>query len=189
MRNIKYLDKQQVEDMLKIIQQWDIRDKLMIYFSLFAGLRAGEVVGLNCSDVWNNISTYTGIDLRPEIAKGHKAAYIPLKDSIITLLEQYRIIVHPHPVCATVMIPLFKSKITGARLTRDMFYKIVTKATLLATGQKLGPHTLRHTFATMLMKKADLKTVQAALRHESILSTEIYLHASKDDIREGVNKL
>ena len=57
------------------------------------------------------------------------------------------------------------------------------KATLQVLGRSYSPHALRHTFATRLMRKSDIRTVQEALVHSSLSSTQIYTHPGKDGMR------
>ena len=74
----------------------------------------------------------------------------------------------------------------GRRLTRVMIFTIIRKCAAAAGITKtVGPHTLRHSFATHLLQGgADIRAVQELLGHESILTTEIYTHLEMDDLRQ-----
>ena len=74
----------------------------------------------------------------------------------------------------------------GKRLTRNMIFIIVKQLAEEAGIQKnISPHTFRHSFATHLIEGgADLRAVQEMLGHESITTTEIYLHLDRDYLKE-----
>lgn len=76
----------------------------------------------------------------------------------------------------------------GRRLTRVMIYYIVRDLALMAGVRKpISPHTLRHSFATHLLEGgANLRAIQQMLGHESIATTELYLHLDKSQLREEI---
>jgi len=54
---------------------------------------------------------------------------------------------------------------------------------------RVSPHTLRHTFATRLLSVADVRTVQLALGHKSILTTQLYTHPTIEELAIAINKI
>ena len=78
----------------------------------------------------------------------------------------------------------------GRRLTRSMIFKIISDASKsVILEKKISPHTLRHSFATHLLKNgADLRTIQLILGHESITTTEIYTHLDTFHLEEVLKK-
>ena len=78
----------------------------------------------------------------------------------------------------------------GRRLTRSMIYKIINDASLnIDLKKKISPHTLRHSYATHLIRNgADLRTIQIILGHESITTTEIYTHLDTHHLKEVLKK-
>jgi integrase/recombinase XerD len=76
----------------------------------------------------------------------------------------------------------------GAALTRSMVFRIVKELAALAGIQKtISPHTFRHSFATHLLEGgANLRVIQQMLGHESIQTTEIYMHMDKTYLREQI---
>ena len=70
-----------------------------------------------------------------------------------------------------------------------IFTIIKNLATKIELNKNISPHTLRHSFATHLLENgADLRSIQLMLGHESITTTEIYVHLDRKFLTEVVNK-
>jgi len=78
----------------------------------------------------------------------------------------------------------------GKQLSRAMIFTIVKTLALEAGIQKnISPHTFRHSFATHLLENgADLRAIQMMLGHESITTTEIYMHVDKSHLKDAMLK-
>jgi integrase/recombinase XerD len=74
----------------------------------------------------------------------------------------------------------------GHKLSRSMVFKIIKEQALLAgINKNIGPHTLRHSFATHLLEGgANLRVIQQMLGHENIQTTEIYTHLDSAYLRQ-----
>ena len=148
------------------------RDTAILETIYSAGLRIGELVGLNVHDVDEDDGT-----LRV-LGKGKKERLVPLGTIAADAVEAYlhrreqTFPVGPGPDAA-----LFVNK-NGARLSARSVRRMLEKY-LRRIGLPAGvtPHTLRHSFAThMLNRGADLRSVQELLGHKSISTTQIYTH-------------
>ena len=159
---------------------------LAIFEMLYAcGLRVSEILQLRLSDMFLNEGFIR------VIGKGQKTRLVPIGPYSIKRLEGYlenRVSEYqPQPLYEDV---LFLNR-RGRSLTRAMIFTL-TKQIVEKTRIKkeISPHTFRHCFATHLLENgADLRAIQLMLGHESITTTEIYLHSSVEKLRDTIEKL
>ena len=136
------------------------------------GLRVSELVNLEVSNVYLT-EQYVVVN-----GKGNKQRIVPMSpvaiDRILKYMRQVRSKTEIKPGEDNI---LFLNR-RGARLTRQMIFTIIRRLALAADIRKtISPHTLRHSFATHLLEGgANLRAIQQMLGHESISTTEIYLH-------------
>ena len=120
--------------------------------------------------------------------KGNKERLVPLSPVCISALENYiagsRADVTPKPGEDRY---LFLSR-RGTRLTRQMIFTILRRlADSAGITKTISPHTLRHSFATHLLEGgANLRAIQQMLGHESISTTEIYIHLDRSHLRDEI---
>lgn len=147
------------------------------------GLRVSELCGLQIShiDFRNAVMLIQG--------KGSKERLIPVNDTALELLRQYiydgdRDSVDINPADADIV---FLNR-RGRHLTRVMIFYILRDAAARAGIDKtISPHTLRHSFATHLLEGgANLRAIQQMLGHESISTTQIYLHIENSRLRQEI---
>ena len=122
------------------------------------------------------------------IGKGNKHRFVPIHFTTQKLINSYikhfRNIMRPNKGFEDT---LFLNR-RGNGLTRQMVFTILKQlAVKLDLNKKISPHTLRHSFATHLLKGgADLRVIQQMLGHESITTTEVYVHLDKSFLQEVV---
>ena len=155
-----------------------LRNEAIIETLYGSGLRVSELVDLRISR----------LDLDSEVmiveGKGSKQRMVPMSPSSVSLIREYL----PRRARQTVKPSgedvLFLNR-RGAPLTRVMvFYIIRDLAALAGIEKKVSPHTMRHSFATHLLEGgANLRAIQEMLGHESIATTEIYLHLDRSTLR------
>lgn len=146
------------------------------------GLRVSELVNLRISDYHPD----DGFII--VLGKGSKQRLVPIDDvaikEIAKYIETYRNHLKIKPGEEDI---LFLNR-RGHRLTRTMIFYIIKRLCESAGIKKeISPHTLRHSFATHLLEGgANLRAIQQMLGHESITTTEIYLHIDRNRLRNEI---
>lgn len=153
------------------------RDLAILELFYSCGLRVSELANLTLSDV---ILSEGMLRVR---GKGRKVRIVPMGGIAIEVLNNWLKIRNLKKSCSTA---IFISN-RGKSLSRVAIWKIVKfYATLAGFGDKVSPHTFRHSFATHLLNRgADLRSVQELLGHASISTTQIYTHVSVDRISQA----
>ena len=174
----------------KILSLIDLKSKTgkrniaIIELLYSCGLRVSELVELKISDLFfkESLIKVTG--------KGNKERFVPISKQaqkyILCYLTELRNI--------SKIKPGFEDTVflneRGSKLSRIMIFIIIKKLkNISGIKKKIGPHTLRHSFATHLIQNgADLITIQKMMGHESITTTERYLHVDKKHLIKSVLK-
>jgi integrase/recombinase XerD len=181
------LAEEEVERLLESASHGDSpearRDYTMLELLYATGMRVTELVSLNLGD----IDLQTG-QIRC-FGKGSKERMIPIHPKAVTVLRSY--IEEARLAIANVKSgdAVFLNR-RGERLTRQGFW-LILKGHAKAAGldSKITPHTLRHSFAThMLRGGAPLRHVQELLGHASITTTQVYTHLTDDHVRAEYDK-
>ena len=150
------------------------RDRTMLLLTAQTGLRVSELTGLSCQD----IVLGTGAHVHCQ-GKGRKHRCTPLRPETAKMLEAW---LRERRGCP--QDPLFPS-IRGGKLSRDAIERLVAKYTALAARKcpslrrkKVSPHALRHGAAMDLLQNGvDRSVIALWLGHESVETTQMYLHA------------
>ena len=158
------------------------RNRTILETLYSCGLRVSELINLKCSKLFleDGFLIVTG--------KGNKERAVPLNKILIKYLKNYIRLIRSHQDIATGHEDYVFLNNRGKQLTRMMIFTIVKKYTEKSGIKKnISPHTFRHSFATHLLQGgADLRAIQTMLGHESISTTEIYMHIDKDFVRQEI---
>ena len=151
------------------------RNKAMLETLYSCGLRVSELISLKISDLFfdEGFIKVTG--------KGNKQRFVPISPSTQKYIETYKDLIRNHSsVQKGFEDTLFLNR-RGKQLTRAMVFTIIKDLALKINLKKtISPHTFRHSFATHLLENgADLRAIQLMLGHESITTTEIYMHLDR----------
>lgn len=160
------------------------RNRAMLETLYGCGLRVSELVGLKISDLFfeEGFIKITG--------KGNKQRFVPIAPVTMKYINLYKDRVRPfHKIQRGFEDTLFLNR-HGRQLTRAMVFTILRNlAAEIGLRKTISPHTLRHSFATHLLENgADLRSIQQMLGHESITTTEIYVHLDRRHLTRVVNE-
>ena len=159
------------------------RNRAMLETLYGCGLRVSELVALKISDLFfdEGFIKVTG--------KGNKQRFVPIGEITQQYINKYKstdrnklIIKKGHEDT------LFLNR-RGSQLTRAMIFTIIKSlAVKINLNKAISPHTFRHSFATHLLENgADLRSIQLMLGHESITTTEIYVHLDRKHLSQIIN--
>ena len=153
------------------------RDRMILEMFYTTGMRLSELLGLNDVDV--DLSTR----LIKVTGKRNKQRLIPFGDE---LAEDLLIYIKVRDDAFPDGTEAFFVRKNGERMYPMQVYRIVKRnLSKVVTLKKRSPHVLRHTFATaMLNDNAELRAVQALLGHESLATTEVYTHATFEELKK-----
>lgn len=177
----KALTQAQLESILNaadLTKPSGVRDRAVMELIYGAGLRVSEAVSVEREAVDLN-----GGAIRVTGKRG-KTRWVPLPEQTVHWLKLY--LQDSRPKLATKPTSLLIVSDHGKPLRRERVYvRLGELARLGGFDQKIGPHTLRHTYAVHLLKGgADLRAVQELLGHESIATTQIYTQLDLDEVRK-----
>lgn len=186
-RQVEVLAREELEAMFNTVdvtKRNGLRDIAILHLLYSTGLRVSELSNLNRKDV--NLETR---EFRI-VGKGRKARIVFVSDTAADHVERYLESRNDN------WLPLFVSNSNRSgqpsllgeerRLEPQAIERVVRNiATQAGIVKKVTPHTLRHTFATELLKNgADIRSVQEMLGHASITTTQIYTHLTNKRLRE-----
>lgn len=177
------LSEEEINDLIKAVDlshPQGERNRTILETMYSCGLRVSEVTTLRISDLFfdEGFIKITG--------KGNKQRFVPIHYSaqkyISIYIDEIRCHIQPQKGFEDT---LFLNR-RGKGLTRQMIFTILKNlAVKINLNKKISPHTLRHSFATHLLKNgADLRAIQQMLGHESITTTEVYVHLDKSFLKE-----
>ena len=160
------------------------RNRAILETLYSCGLRVSELTNLKISDLFfeEGFIKVTG--------KGNKQRFVPVGKST----EKY-ILIYKEQIRSHIAIQkgfedtLFLNR-RGKQLTRAMIFTIIKDlAVKINLSKTISPHTFRHSFATHLLENgADLRSIQLMLGHESITTTEVYMHLDRSHLAQVMTK-
>jgi len=166
----KFLSYEEIKSGLLLVDKTTIvglRDYALIMFLYATGTRISEALALSRDDI-------DGEWLHVLHAKGEKERIVPIAKVARDAIDDYLAVLKYEK-------DFIWQNYKGGKLSRISAYKITQKYL------GVSPHVLRHSYATSLIRGgADLRVVQELLGHSSLLTTQIYTHIQKQDLKETV---
>ena len=181
----EFIREKHMEDLDRIMSNSlefsDIRNELIISFLYELGLRRSELIGLQDSDI-----NFDRLTIKV-LGKGNKERIIPMSSDLSKKIENYlsvRIQEFDEP-CPSLFVTD-----KGKKLYPKFVYNLCTNyLKSVSSNQYLGPHVLRHTFATHLANNgADLNAIKELMGHSSLAATQVYMHNTIEKLKEIYSK-
>ncbi|MDB9732930.1 site-specific tyrosine recombinase XerD [Polaribacter sp.] len=146
------------------------------------GLRVSEAITLKNSDLFFEEGFIR------VLGKGNKERYVPIHENAQSYITMYQKAIRSHILPQKGFEDTLFLNRRGKGLSRQMIFMILKDlAFKIDLKKKISPHTLRHSFATHLLQNgADLRAIQQMLGHESITTTEVYVHVDKSYLKQIV---
>jgi site-specific recombinase XerD len=179
-REVEFLELEEVQRLIGAVKGdrlEHLRDRAILELLFSTGLRVSELCGLDVE----NVNLKNGeFSIR---GKGEKLRLVFLSASSKIALNEY--LARRKDVSPALFVSLARNCATD-RLSARSVERIVKKYSVRAgLVKKISPHTLRHSFATDLLRNgADIRSVQAMLGHSSITTTQIYTHVTNKHLKE-----
>ncbi len=160
------------------------RNRAMLETLYGCGLRVSELIDLRISDL------YFEEDFIKVTGKGNKQRFVPISGVNKKYIDLYRKEVRVHLSIQKGFEDVVFLNRRGKKLSRAMVFTIIKQLSeVIGLHKTISPHTFRHSFATHLLENgADLRAIQQMLGHESITTTEVYMHVDRTHLAEVMNK-
>ncbi len=157
------------------------RNHAIISLFLATGARLSELIGLDIGDV----------DFKQKsvklLRKGGDEQTLPLSDELIRSLREYMPL-RRRRTCSRALFISTRNRRIGHSTVWRLVKKLCEQARI--RKQRMGPHVLRHTFATALLSKGEnLRNIQTLMNHKSLATTAMYLHTRDVELMKAVNKI
>lgn len=175
----EFLTLEEVSSLLnfEVNNEFEARNKAILELLYSSGLRISELTSLELSNI--------DLDecLIRVMGKGSKERIVPLGDYAIDALKEYIYFYRPMLNKNNSSYVFLNNR--GGVLSRQFIFKVIKEECIKKGIRKnVSPHTLRHTFATHLLKNgADLRIIQELLGHENLSTTQIYTHLTNDKLK------
>ena len=177
-----FVDKNLIDTLMKtpsLDTHIGIRDRAVLELFYSTGMRLSELVNMNIGDFEINKK------LIRVIGKGNKERMIPYGRTAENAIKNYLKIRNISLNPAFANKPLFVNNSDKRISKRTIQRRMNNYIKIVADGKRIGPHLLRHTFATHLLDNgADIRAVKDLLGHSSLSSTQIYTHVSIEKLKK-----
>lgn len=179
---LNYLEYDQFLTLLAAAKKKSSKLEAIIAVMGYTGLRISETLSLPLTSVYKDDKISRMVYVESDRTKTKRSRDVVINDQLAEILERY--LFHNLTNAATSKL-LFPSP-RGIRMTNRAIQIAIRKLGYQVLERHVTPHTLRHTFGTLLARRASIRVVQEALGHQSLTSTQIYTHVNREDLQRGV---
>ena len=181
------LSTEEINDLIRAIdlsRPHGERNRAMIETLYGCGLRVSELINLKISDL------FFEEDFIKVTGKGDKQRFVPISPVNKKYIGLYRQHIRVHQSAKKGHEDILFLSRSGKKLSRAMVFEIIKRLSAeIGLNKNISPHTFRHSFASHLLQNgADLRAIQQMLGHESITTTEVYMHVDRSQLAEVVQK-
>ena len=160
------------------------RNRAILETMYSCGLRVSELISLKISDIFFDEGFIK------VVGKGNKERFVPIHFKAQKYINSYIVSIRSHISIVKEFEDILFLNRRGKGLSRQMIFILLKElAVIINLNKKISPHTFRHSFATHLLKNgADLRSIQQMLGHESITTTEVYVHLDTSFLKKVVEQ-
>ena len=160
------------------------RNRAILETMYSCGLRVSELISLKISDIFFDEGFIK------VVGKGNKERFVPIHFKAQKYINSYIGSIRSHISIVKEFEDILFLNRRGKGLSRQMIFILLKElAVIINLNKKISPHTFRHSFATHLLKNgADLRSIQQMLGHESITTTEVYVHLDTRYLKKVVEQ-
>lgn len=179
---INYLEYDQLLVLLAAAKKLSHKLEAIIAMMAFTGLRISETLSLPLSAIYKDGKISRMAYIESAGTKTKKSRDVVINDQLAEILERYLF----HDLAKASASQFLFPGPRGGRMTSRAIQIAIRKLAYHALCRRVTPHTLRHTFGTLLARRASIRVVQEALGHASLSSTQIYTHVNRQDLIKGI---
>lgn len=185
-----YLNQSEIQRLLNDMpmeNEIQVRDATVVKLLFFTGIRIGEAIRLNVSDIdWDEMQIRI-------IGKGDKERLIPINSKLVQILERWLVVRNKlKPMESPALFITMGGPRRGTRMSHDAMLLAVRNCfkSIGIPPKKYSPHKLRHTCATELLRKGvPVEQISQILGHAKLDTTLIYAHTEPAKLRHALEKL
>ncbi len=162
-----------------------LRDKTIVSLLLGTGMRVSEITSMQMGCEQKDRTGRYSLEV---MRKGQEMDYVYINQKISVLFDEYLHERRARQVDSDYIFLTYRQK----PMDRTAVYRMVKKYLEMSglDKKKMGPHVLRHTFATALMSKdVSLYKIKELMNHKSLSTTQNYLHVMEEDLKDVVEKI
>lgn len=185
---IKILTPTEFKNLEGALSKLTIKESTILALFLYCGLRVGEVCKLRFRDLIQEGGAFVEVHIPGSISKTGIGRPVPIPLMARFFIDDF--IVNEYVPIGVGESSHFLFPGTGGKphMSVHGIEQLVARICLKVLHKHVMPHTLRHTYATMVLKYSNTREVQILLGHKKLSSTEVYTHPSIQDLSKSVNK-